>query len=421
MKNLCKAIIVTTMTVGMTTPVYAQNNLQVIAKSAISNNTTESNKAIANLRQLKQEGITAFLDTYKGQFTPKNPNFAKLNKTLDAICQQRDCYASQLFWHTDLAQAKLVAKQTGKPILSLRLLGRLDQDLSCANSRFFRVALYPNEQISKTLREKFVLHWESVRPVPKITIDFGNGKKMERTLTGNSIHYILDADGNPVDGLPGLSSPQFFLNWLTESQSFVKDYSQLQGRVKSNFLRQYHNDKLGIINENWKADLAKLNITLPPPNNTNSTLPTAAEAAPIAVSKMAIELPVINRFFLRDRQILADLTSEKMWDKIGELHRKEVSLDANTQALIKRKNPQANVSEVVQTFEKLIAIDTTRNQYLLHSKIHEWFMNGSRNTTNVKTLNDQVYAELFLTPNSDPWLGLLPSNGYTAIDNDGIK
>ncbi|HEY9702628.1 MAG TPA: hypothetical protein V6C58_09290 [Allocoleopsis sp.] len=421
MKNLCKAIILTTITVGMTTPVYAKTNLQVIARSAISNNTTESNKAIANLRQLKQEGITAFLDTYKKEFTPKNPNFAKLNKTLDAICQQRDCYSSQLFWHTDLEQAKLVAKQTGKPILSLRLLGRLDQDLSCANSRFFRVALYPNEQISKTLREKFVLHWESVRPVPKVTIDFGNGKKMERTLTGNSIHYILDADGTPVDGLPGLSSPQFFQNWLTESQSLVKDYSSLQGRVKSNFLRQYHNDKLGIINTNWQGDLAKLNITLPPTNNTNSTLPTAAEAAPIAVSKMAIELPVINRIFLRDRQILADGTSEKMWDQIGELHRKEVTLDENTKALIKRKNPQINLSNVVENFEKLIAIDTTRNQYLLHSKIHEWFMNGSRNTTNVKTLNDQVYAELFLTPNSDPWLGLLPSNGYTAIDDDGIK
>ncbi len=420
MNNLCKAIILTTITVGMTTPVYAQNNLQLIARSAISNNTTESNKAIANLRQLKQEGITAFLDTYKKEFTPKNPNFAKLNKTLDAICQQRDCYASQLFWHTDLEQAKLVAKQTGKPILSLRLLGRLDQDLSCANSRFFRVALYPNEQISKTLRENFVLHWESVRPVPKVTIDFGNGKKMERTLTGNSIHYILDADGNPVDGLPGMTSPQFFLSWLTENQSFVQDYSKLQGRAKSNFLRQYHNDRLGIINNNWKSDLATLKITLPPPNNTNSKLPTAADAAPIAVGKMVIERPLINNFFLRDRQILTDNTSEKMWDQIGELHRKEVSLDGNTQGLIKRKNPQINLSNVVENFERLIAIDTTRNEYLLHSKIHEWFING-RNTTNVKTLNDQVYAELFLTPNSDPWLGLLPSNGYTAIDDDGIK
>ncbi len=101
--------------------------------------------------------------------------------------------ACQLYWYTNLEQAKAAAKVSGKPILSLRLLGKLDQDLSCANSRFFRVALYPNAAISKELRDKYILHWQSVRPAPKITIDFGDGRKLERTITGNSIHYILDA------------------------------------------------------------------------------------------------------------------------------------------------------------------------------------------------------------------------------------
>jgi len=30
-----------------------------------------------------------------------------------------------------------------------------------------------------------------------------------------------------------------------------------------------------------------------------------------------------------------------------------------------------------------------------------------------------VYAELFLTPSSDPWLGLLPG-AYTGLENDGV-
>ena len=30
-------------------------------------------------------------------------------------------------------------------------------------------------------------------------------------------------------------------------------------------------------------------------------------------------------------------------------------------------------------------------------------------TTDVDTLNEWVYAELFLTPSSDPWLGLAPT------------
>jgi hypothetical protein len=65
---------------------------------------------------------------------------------LDSICQQKDCHASKLYWYTDLEQAKSAAQAQGKLILSLRLLGRLDEDLSCANSRLFRITLYANEQ-----------------------------------------------------------------------------------------------------------------------------------------------------------------------------------------------------------------------------------------------------------------------------------
>jgi hypothetical protein len=38
----------------------------------------------------------------------------------------------------------------------------------------------------------------------------------------------------------------------------------------------------------------------------------------------------------------------------------------------------------------------------------------------VAVLNEKVYAELFLTPSSDPWLGLKPNNAYSALDGDGI-
>ena len=77
-----------------------------------------------------------------------------------------------LNWHTDLTAAIAKARHFKRPILSLRLLGRLDEELSCANSRFFKKLLYPHRQINEVLREQFVLHWQSVRPVPIVTIDF---------------------------------------------------------------------------------------------------------------------------------------------------------------------------------------------------------------------------------------------------------
>lgn len=42
-------------------------------------------------------------------------------------------------------------------------------------------------------------------------------------------------------------------------------------------------------------------------------------------------------------------------------------------------------------------------------------------TSNLVEFNNKVYAQLFLTSNSDAWLELLPSDVYSAIDNDGVR
>jgi hypothetical protein len=89
-----------------------------------------------------------------------------------------------LRWHESFDDARAEARRRGRPILSLRLLGRLDEELSCANSRFFRAMLYPDPTVQRVLENGFVLHWRSVRPVPVVTIDFGDGRSLVRTLTG---------------------------------------------------------------------------------------------------------------------------------------------------------------------------------------------------------------------------------------------
>lgn len=133
---------------------------------------------------------------------------------VDAVAGQRDALTSLLYWYTDLEAAKVAAQAAGKPILSLRLLGQLTDEHSCANSRYFRKTLFPNREVGNFLRENFVLHWESVRPVPTVTIDFGNGRTLKRTITGNSVHYVLDCRGRLVDALPGLYGPKEFLRAL---------------------------------------------------------------------------------------------------------------------------------------------------------------------------------------------------------------
>ena len=38
------------------------------------------------------------------------------------------------------------------------MLGHLDDDLSCANSRMFRTILYPDRTVAALLRDRFVLY-----------------------------------------------------------------------------------------------------------------------------------------------------------------------------------------------------------------------------------------------------------------------
>ncbi|QLE58547.1 hypothetical protein [Nostoc sp. TCL26-01] len=385
---------------------------------------SQLSQEVTTLRKQGNQGLQVFLKTYANQLN--NPN---VRIALDALCQQRDCYASRLYWYTDLEQAKAAAQASGKPILSLRLLGKLDQDLSCANSRFFRVALYPNAEISKLLQDRFILHWQSVRPVPKVTIDFGDGRKLERTITGNSIHYILDASGRPLDAIPGLYSPKAFLRQLQQAEVAAKEYRQLAGVNRDRFLQKYHSDRLQAIQTQWTNDLSKLGISSPPrltASPSNTTQPTATVAGSLAVSKMIVERPLLRNIQPNSPDTLAKVTDEEAWNKLGQLYLADAKLDQNSIALIKAKRfqsaktPTDNLSKLVNKFETAMAIDTVRNEYMLHSQIHQWFMTNNQ-TSNITILNEKVYSQLFLTPNSDPWLGLSPDDTYNAIDNDGIR
>jgi hypothetical protein len=39
----------------------------------------------------------------------------------------------------------------------------------------------------------------------------------------------------------------------------------------------------------------------------------------------------------------------------------------------------------------------------------------------MEPFNERVYASLFLTPRSDPWLGLLVKDGYSGIAREGVR
>ena len=73
----------------------------------------------------------------------------------------------------------------------------------------------------------------------------------------------------------------------------------------------------------------------------------------------------------------------------------------------------------VHNLQSSIAVDSVRNEYTLHRQLHGWYAAGVIGS-DVEQLNERVYAELFLTPSSDPWLGLTEGDVYTALENGGV-
>jgi hypothetical protein len=367
----------------------------------------------------------------------------RLSAAIDTVAAQKDAAYSGLYWYTDLEKAKAAAKESHKPILSLRLLGTLDTEFSCANSRFFRTVLYANADVSKALRERFVLHWQSVRPVPKVTIDMGDGRVISRTITGNSVHYVLDAEGRPLDAVPGLYGPNAFVRALGDAEQLASALAKTtDAGARQVMLTDWHAERASRLTRQWASDLASVTAILVPANTTvalEKVTPTAVQAARAATAKSVVEFSIVRALAPRVATLKAS-TTDDAWARIAALpaHAEDAKLDQGSRALVWSKQPAAAdagrlalakrrvedpLVRLVANFERSVAEDTVRNEYGFHRTIHEWFAGRLPETAagDATPLNEKVYAELFLTPSSDPWLGLVPGDAYSALEGDGVR
>jgi len=120
-------------------------------------------------------------------------------------------------WRNSLTEAQAEAKRTGKPILLLSMFGKLDEDMPCANARTLRATLFKDPEFRAFLDKEAIPVWEMVRPVPRVTIDFGDGKKVVRTVRGNAVMYLVNADGKVFDAFPGIYTKKDFMPAVRES------------------------------------------------------------------------------------------------------------------------------------------------------------------------------------------------------------
>ncbi|MBL8786805.1 MAG: hypothetical protein JNJ59_18005 [Deltaproteobacteria bacterium] len=390
----------------------APDPIPALAEAAIAGDSS----AVDKLRALGPDGFDRLLKLRLELSSVPTPSLlidpahadspgAKWDALIDRVARQRYAGFSGLYWYTDLAAAKARAKATGRPILSLRLLGDLDEDFSCANSRFFRTMLYPDPTIAKALHDGWVLHWESVRKAPKITIDLGDGKTIVRTITGNSMHLALTSDGAVVDLEPGLVGPVTFATWLASAASLAKDVGKLSPAARRAALQRYHESDLSQRLTRWWEAVRAVRPTVP-----RERAALAAATSEDVLGRLAATRPV--RFSETVESLLTTLMVAQR-RATGESPRDLLLAFRAAPVAVTKLATERPMLRMVAPVEGTLARDEVQNDLVVKSQIQELF--AATPDRPIDDLVRLVYAEVFLTPLDDPWMGLAPADVFTGL------
>jgi hypothetical protein len=125
--------------------------------------------------------------------------------------------------------------------------------------------LFSQPTTAEYISKHFEAVWETVRPVPMVTIDFGGGNVLTRTFHGNVATYICRADGVVLDIVPGVYEPSAYRNRLDQArllaQYVARTFDENQVRPQSDDdpqrvlarLRDYHTRQAGAMEKNQTA------------------------------------------------------------------------------------------------------------------------------------------------------------------------
>jgi hypothetical protein len=100
--------------------------------------------------------------------------------------------------------------------------------------------LFSNDQVADFIGRNFEPAWESVRPVPMVRIDFGGGKVLTRTLHGNILTAVCDADGRLLDALPGIYTADAYVDRLNQLRLLSKFVVKTPEKERDDWVRGWH-------------------------------------------------------------------------------------------------------------------------------------------------------------------------------------
>ena len=227
--------------------------------------------------------------------------------------------------------------------------------------------LFSNPEVSSFVRANFIAAWESVRPVPTVEIDFGNGKKIKRTVNGNIATYICDPSGRVIDVIPGLNTPEAYLKDLRYALNL------------------------------WRASFAAFDKTVIEYHKENLTTPTVYEWVRNDMAKSRSER--LMRMSLDKRAEMA----ERKEDEIGgtRVVPGPYAREDAGKMLVERPVKRITAEEAA-----VLAADTELNRKQRKPVIHKIL---SEKIVKPADITKRIYREALHCDLDDPYLGLISS------------
>jgi hypothetical protein len=229
--------------------------------------------------------------------------------------------------------------------------------------------LFSRDDVARLVNDNFEAVWESVRPVPLVHIDFGNGTVLTRTLHGNIATYACAADGQVLDVVAGIYTPDAYKERLTQLRLLANYVDQEGAAKRTDRLVAYHN-----------GQRAALKKGEPVPEFFNAAI----------MSKARIE---------------------------GGMKAVLVAGRKKPAPPAPAKDPGALTAEDLASFQFLLQ-DTQANETVRRKQVHELL--AGRGAVKPAAVTKTVYKDILHADIDDPYLGLGPTlfTNYPFKDED---
>lgn len=253
--------------------------------------------------------------------------------------------------------------------------------------------LFSSDTVAKAMNEQFEPVWVSVRDVPVVTIDFGGGRKITRTLNGNVATYALHPDGTVLDILPGIYQPEEYvkqlqqMHWLYKYVNFF-DRSKPKETLTTK-LAAYHTQQAELLADGKEPGRFEFNMAA-------------------AVSKARIENPV--------KFVIAGQPAAKAENKGDTPAQIAVQQYGKTDA----KPAESKAAETLRGWKEM-AEDTKLNETAHRKAIHGHLAKAGG--VQPKDVTKWLYKEVLHADLDDPYLGLgeVLNRNYPFADEDAKR